>query len=79
MTRRSLDQATPTVPDAPASDEQRSDGGSTGRGRAWIRRQRPLSWLIALVALTVVVGSVLRFVTSAHIWLDEALTIDHRP
>ena len=42
----------------------------------WLGRQRLQPWLIALVVVAVVIGSVLRFVTSAHIWLDEALTIE---
>jgi mannosyltransferase len=33
-------------------------------------------WLIGLIALAIVVGSVLRFITDSHIWLDEALTIE---
>ncbi len=42
----------------------------------WIRRQHPLPWLIALAALAITIGSVLRFVTGSHIWLDEALTVE---
>ncbi len=43
---------------------------------AWVRRQQPLPWLIGLAALAITIGSVLRFVTSSHIWLDEALTVE---
>ena len=42
----------------------------------WLRRQKPQRWLFALAAIAITIGSVLRFVTSAHIWLDEALTIE---
>ncbi|HEX4019466.1 MAG TPA: glycosyltransferase family 39 protein [Frankiaceae bacterium] len=51
-------------------------GRLTGGARSWIGRQRPLPWLIALVVVAVVIGSILRFITSSHIWLDEALTVE---
>jgi hypothetical protein len=35
-----------------------------------------MRWLIGLVVFAVAAGSVLRFVTDSHIWLDEALTIE---
>ena len=47
-----------------------------GGPRRWIGRQRPLPWLIALAVVAIVIGSVLRFVTTSHIWLDEALTVE---
>jgi hypothetical protein len=47
-----------------------------GRVDGWVRRQQPMRYLIGLVVLAVAIGSVLRFITDSHIWLDEALTIE---
>jgi mannosyltransferase len=42
----------------------------------WAGGRRPQHWLVALVALAVTLGAVLRFVTTSHIWLDEAITVE---
>ncbi len=78
-----------TAVDTPAAGAAR-DSAQPGAGRPrrtlrrfvprradrWIRRQRPLPWLAAAAALAITIGVVFRFVTSSHIWLDEALTIE---
>jgi mannosyltransferase len=64
-------------PVSPPSDERpRGRSRLADRADAWLQRQRPLHWLIALVVIAVAIGGVLRFITSAHIWLDEALTVE---
>jgi mannosyltransferase len=42
----------------------------------WVYRQPLKQWLIAGVVVAVITGSVFRFITPSHIWLDEALTIE---
>jgi mannosyltransferase len=69
------DQAAPkSREDEPVTPRRR--GRLTGGATSWIGRQRPFPWLIALVVVAVAIGSVLRFITSSHIWLDEALTVE---
>ena len=47
-----------------------------GRGRAFLARHDPQRLVLAAIVLVVAGGAVLRFVTTSHIWLDEALTIE---
>ncbi len=69
--------APPQAPPVPATDDrQRGRLHIADRVEGWLRRQRPLHWLIALVVVAVAIGGALRFITSAHIWLDEALTVE---
>src|SRR6478672_6379869 len=37
---------------------------------------RPNGWLIAAAVVAVAIGIALRFLTSSHLWLDEALTVN---
>jgi hypothetical protein len=84
-TTASIPVTAATVTDLPEHREaSRADGDRVsgrrirlpGHADQWVRRQQPMRYLIGLVVLAVAVGSVLRFVTDSHIWLDEALTIE---
>jgi mannosyltransferase len=63
------DQAAP----APRKSWRRFVPGPVNR---WINRQPLQKWLVTLVVIGVITGTVFRFVTPSHIWLDEALTIE---
>ncbi len=72
------DAADVTAPAAPGTQPPSDTPAreSSNRVDRWFSRQRPMPWLIGLAALAIVIGSALRFMTDAHIWLDEALTIE---
>jgi mannosyltransferase len=63
----------PAVPASPRKSWRRFVPGPINR---WVNRQPLQKYLIALVVITVIVGTAFRFITPSHIWLDEALTIE---
>ena len=61
---------------SPAPARPRPPRAPLRRVRSWGAQRDPRRLVIALIAVVVAVGAVLRFVTTSHIWLDEALTIE---
>jgi hypothetical protein len=61
-----------TRTNAPATAALGGEGDSSGSSDAPARRRA----VGAAVGLAVVAGVVLRFVTTSHLWLDEALSVD---
>jgi mannosyltransferase len=56
--------------EAPARATSPPDGAGS------VEERSPAKWVVAAVALVIVVGIVLRFATRSDLWLDEALSVN---
>jgi mannosyltransferase len=64
-------------PEPAAEPSAPAGGGERKRPARWrLRGRDDRGWLVAATVVAVALGSVLRFATDSHLWLDEALTVN---